>query len=188
MNVYETCPSFVGPHVTLRLVEEDDAQALLHVYSDPKSQPFFNADNCTSNFRYTTLQQMQDCIAMWRWSYAQGHFVRWAVTMAKYPVGTVELFHRDADDYFTDCGLLRIDLKSECEFEEMVFELLDLLLPVAFELFHCSMIATKVPRTAGERMLALARKGFVPTDEPVIGHQGELFGDYWVLHREKGQA
>lgn len=183
MNVYEYCPSFAGNRVALRPVRESDAEGLLEVYSDPKSQRLFNSDNCTGDFCYTTLQQMQDCIAMWRWSYAQGHFVRWTVTLAKHPIGTVELFHRDADDYFTDCGLLRIDLKSEFEIEEIIYEILTLLIPEAFEMFHCSCMATKVPRMAAERMLALAGKGFTPTDEPVIGHRGELYGDYWILRK-----
>ncbi|MBQ8202611.1 MAG: GNAT family N-acetyltransferase [Clostridia bacterium] len=182
MNVYENCPHFIGPRLTLRPVRDSDAQALLAVYSDPQAQPYFNADNCTCDFRYTTLEQMQDCIAMWRWSYAQGHFVRWTICSEKLPIGTVELFRRTSEqDIYDNCALLRIDLRSIFEMEEIVFELLELLVPRAMELFGCTCMATKVPPFAAERMLALARKGFVPSDAPLIGHGGSFYGDYWLL-------
>lgn len=181
MNVYETCPSFVGNRLTLRPVRQEDAEALLRVYSDEKAWPCFNADNCTSDFHYKTLQQMQDCIAMWLWSYEQGHFVRWSICLAKNPIGTVELFRRPSDDAFDGAAVLRIDLSSHFEIGEILTEILNLLLPVSLELFGCQRMITKVPPFASERMVALANKGFVPTGEPLIGHGGRCYGDYWLL-------
>jgi hypothetical protein len=189
MSVYDVCPVLKSEHFTLRLVEREDAPGLLRVYSDEETVRLCNSDNCHyGTFRLDSLEDTLCCIDAWRNEYGLGYFVRWTILAEEEAVGTVELFHRDADDYFTDCGLLRIDLKSEFEIEEILFEILDLLLPVTWELFHCSCVATKVHRLAAERMLALARKGFIPTDEPVIGHRGELFGDYWVLHRDARKA
>lgn len=47
MNPYENCPVFEGANYLLRLVEPDDAPSLLTMYSDEKSLPLFNSDNCT---------------------------------------------------------------------------------------------------------------------------------------------
>lgn len=184
MNIYESCPTFIGPRLTLRPVREEDAPGLLAVYSDEKAQPFFNADNCTSNFCYTTIQEMLECIAMWKWSYEHGWFVRWTVCAGPMPIGTVELFRRPSQDAYDGCALLRLDLSSRFELEEVIFEILDMLLPEALSLFGCDFMATKVPRTASERMLALARKGFRPCDEPLIGHDGTMYGDYWITPRQ----
>ena len=56
MNVYQSCPFFVTPQFTLRLVRRSDAPGLLKVYSDKQAQHYFNSDNCTSDFRYSTLE------------------------------------------------------------------------------------------------------------------------------------
>ena len=34
MNVYESCPTFITPRFTLRLIRREDAPGLLPVYSD----------------------------------------------------------------------------------------------------------------------------------------------------------
>ena len=84
MTVYQSCPTFITQRFVLRLVRKEDAPGLLKVYSDRQAQHYFNSDNCTSDFRYSTLKEMQQCIDMWLWSYQQGHFVRkpswWALS------------------------------------------------------------------------------------------------------------
>ena len=37
-------------------------------------------------------------------------------------IGTIELFHRDAADYFTDCGLLRLDIRSDYEMSDKIIK------------------------------------------------------------------
>lgn len=65
-------------------------------------------------------------------------------------IGTIELFNRKADDYFNDGGLLRLDLRSDYEQEENIFEILSLIIPSVFELFKCQIIATKILSFASE--------------------------------------
>ena len=79
MNVYQSCPFFVTPQFTLRLVRRSDAPGLLKVYSDKQAQHYFNSDNCTSDFRYSTLEEMQQCVDFWLASYARQEFVRWVI-------------------------------------------------------------------------------------------------------------
>ena len=46
IDVYEKCPVFEDSSYTLRMVATDDCLDLLKVYSDVKSVPLFNSDNC----------------------------------------------------------------------------------------------------------------------------------------------
>ena len=168
MNVYESCPVLTTAQFTLRLVVPEDAEGLLRVYSDPAAQPCFNADNCTSDFRYTTLKEMEDCIAMWLWSYAHGHFVRWTILQGDTPVGTVEMFRYDDADNGT--GILRIDLHSSLETADTIHKLLDGLLPAMHTLFGCECILTKSTSAMAQRNAALIRCGFCGHSRP----------NYWV--------
>jgi len=59
-DVYKDCPQYDAGRFLLRLVTMDDAPDLLCCYGDPKAAPLFNSDNCTSDFIYRTLREMQD--------------------------------------------------------------------------------------------------------------------------------
>lgn len=185
MNPYEKCPVFENETYLLRLVAADDAEDLLGVYADEKAWPIFNADNCTGNFRITTLEKMQRTIEMWLISYRTSDFVRWTIydKKARQAVGTIELFNRKAKDYFNDCGLLRLDLRSDYENFSCISEILTLILMPAFEMFACKMIATKINFTALERKKAMKAVGFAACAEKLIGHDGTSYTDYYVFQR-----
>ena len=178
MNVYQNCPTFITQRYVLRLVRKEDAPGLLKVYSDKTAQAYFNDDNCTSNFRYSTLKEMQDCVNMWLWSYENGWFVRWVIMEDKKPVGTVEMFRRDDGEDGRGCGVLRMDVQGRCEFEDVFDELLDTMLQPLHEHFGCAEILTKAPGFAHQRQSALRLHGFVPA-KPLTGHDGRPLGDYW---------
>ena len=180
MNVYQSCPTFITPRFTLRLVRPEDAPGLLAVYSDPAAQPLFNADNCTSDFRYATLKEMTDCIDMWLWSYAHGDFVRWTILRGHLPIGTVEMFRRDDGEDGMGRGVLRIDMASRYETADVHEELLRAILPEMHELFGCQRILTKSLPAMHRRRLALVLHGFVPCKTPLIGDNGVEYGNYWA--------
>lgn len=182
ISVYESCPVFATERFALRLVRREDAPGLLKVYSDRQAQHYFNSDNCTSDFRFSTLQEMQQCIDMWLWSYQQGHFVRWVILTDKRPVGTIEMFRRDDGADGQGEGVLRIDLMSMYEFPDVFDELLSVLLPALHEHFGCARILTKALPHMERRRLALVLHGFIPSKKPLIGHGGIEYGHYWA-HR-----
>lgn len=188
MNPYENCPVFENENYLLRLVCIADAQELLKVYSDEKAVPFFNSDNCDGDdFHYTTLKRMQEAIAFWENSYRWHAFVRWSIRDKKAgaAIGTIELFHRQAEDYFNHCGLLRLDLRSDYERAEIMEEILLLILDSTFGLFECEKIATKIHKGALERKRAMEKLGFAATEEKLIGgDDGKAYSDYYVLTRE----
>ena len=182
MNVYESCPEITTEHLMLRLVRRLDAGGLLKVYSDRKAWPFFNADNCTSDFCYTRLPEMIECVNMWLWSYEHGYFVRWTILHGETPVGTAEMFRRDDGERGEGCGVLRIDVASRYERERVFDELLPALLPVAHEGFGCQQVLTKAFDGSPERQASLRRAGFVPAPGAAHRNDGTPYGDYWV-HR-----
>lgn len=182
-NVYEICPRFENEEYVLRYVEKEDSSDLLKVYSDLKSVEIFNSDNCGGdNFYYQTEQKMNEVIDYWHWEYERKGFVRWSIIdkFNGYVVGTIELFKRNADDYFTNCGLLRLDLRSDYEREGCITNILSLIIDATYEMFSCDKIATKAVEKAVERIEALKKLGFALNDKKLIGHNGELFSDYYV--------
>lgn len=183
MNIYEKCPVLENNEFILRQTNQKDVVDLLNVYSDGKALPFFNSDNCTNNFHYKTIEQMKQAIDFWQDEYKKKYYVRWSVIdkNTNCAVGTIELFNRKAKDFFNNCGLLRLDLRSDYEKSEIIINILGIIIPETKKLFGCNMIATKAIPEALERIKALEYHAFLPTEEKIIGHKGELYGDYWIL-------
>lgn len=180
---YMTCPAFESENYLLRLVEPTDVTDLLNVYSDEKAVPFFNGDNCHGDdFHYTTSERMQGAVDFWTQAYREKWFVRWTIVDKKTQkaVGTIELFNRQSEDYFNDCGLLRLDLRSDYEKAESIYEILSLIVPPAYELFHCQMFATKAVPSATQRREALEKLGFSAAKEALVGDDGTRYTDYYV--------
>ena len=184
-NVYKNCPKFENEKYLSRFVNEDDYKDLLKVYSDERSVSFFNSDNCGGDdFHYTTESRMKEAIKYWLWEYSRQGFVRWSIIDkdTNEAIGTIELFHRDSEDYFTNCGLLRLDLRSDYENSTDIQNILSLIVKPTFELFDCDKIATKAIPEAKERIKALSGMGFVLSKEKLIGHDGAEYGDYYIFN------
>ncbi len=199
VSPYDKCPIYESRNYLLRLVEASDAPDLLLVYSDEKAVPYFNSDNCNGDdFHYTTPERMQSAIEFWLRAYGGRGFVRWVVIdrNSRHAIGTIELFNRGGNareqdhqggqrDYFQNCGLLRLDLRSDYEREESIGEILDLIVPPTFELFACGMIATKIPSFATARKAAAQQRGFTASEEKMIGGDDHrIYEDYYVLHAD----
>lgn len=187
-DVYETCPTFENDHYKLRLTERCDISDLLMVYSDKQAVPYFNADNCGGDtFYYTTYALMKEAIDYWLLAYQEKWFVRWTILdhYTQRGIGTVELFHRDSEkDALTNCGLLRLDLSSSFEKEQLIKDILSLIIQPVFELFHCERIATKAIPDAKERIKALQALGFKPSAHKLIGNDGKEYAHYYSLDKQ----
>lgn len=185
-DVYKNCPVFKNENYILRMVSQEDKIDLLKVYSDEKAVPFFNSDNCgEDDFHYTTENRMEQAIEYWLWEYRRQGFVRWTIVSkaANEAIGTIELFHREASDYFTNCGLLRLDIRSDYEISSEIINILELIIEPTYTLFHCNKIATKAIASATERIKALNDLNFELSDEKLMGHDGTKYDSYFVLNR-----
>lgn len=150
----------------LRLVRESDAEDLLGCYSDPKSQPIFDYENCITDFCYTTTEEMTGCIRFWLKEYAERRFIRFAVMDRKSgkAIGTIEMFSNPSLLPETTGGVLRIDLASQFETAEYLTELLQLANERFYELFDAEMIVTKGKPIAQTRITSLLNNGYISYD------------------------
>lgn len=183
IDVYDQIPVMESDRFLLReIIEDTDAEDLLKVYSDKAAVPLFNSDNCVNEFYYVSIKEMKDTIAFWKEEYQKRYYVRWAIVDKKYncAIGTIELFNRKANDYFNNCGLLRLDLRSDYEKQDNIEDILTIIISKTKELFACERIATKAIPIAKERIKALEHIGFCLSEEFVIGHDGTRYDSYYV--------
>lgn len=119
-------------------VQREEGKIVCTVLEDSSAKWVFNSDNCHGDtFHYTSPERMEEAIRYWLLEYERKSFVRWSIFCRAIGevVGTIELFHRDSEDYFTDCGLLRLDLRSDYEKKECIREILKPMLSSAFSCF-----------------------------------------------------
>jgi [ribosomal protein S5]-alanine N-acetyltransferase len=179
--IYEKCPSYINELISLRQTNEGDAIELMDCYSDDKAVPLFNSDNCNGdNFHYKTVERMKQAIEFWNFSYKRKYFVRWTIIFneTNEKIGTIEMFHRNADDEFNHYGVLRIDLKSKYEARSVINEILDIAEERFFELFDVHAILTKAIPLASERIEALLQKGYQPLNKKLL-----VYDDYFVKYK-----
>lgn len=184
MNIYEECPVLDSKRFLLRLVRKEDCQDLLNVYSDKYALPYFNSDNCDGdNFYYDTEERMRQALDFWNISYQNGWFVRLSIvdkTKARI-IGTIELCVRVSEDKFHNMAILRVDVRSDCEKEEILYEIISLITSQIPNILNCNGIITKVPIYAVERMKAVQKAGFVKSEYLLIGKTGYAYDGYWVM-------
>lgn len=181
-SVYISCPEFENGRFNLRFISINDCDDLLKVYSDKKAVPLFNSDNCGGDdFYYNTRERMKQALDYWKFEYDRKGFVRWSIIDKRdnVVIGTIELFHRDSKDYFNNCGLLRLDLRSDYETKNDIIYILKLIINETYSLFECNMIATKASSFAKERIKALKELDFLPSENKLIGHDGTEYSSYY---------
>ncbi|MCI9336251.1 MAG: N-acetyltransferase [Lachnospiraceae bacterium] len=184
MRIYEECRVWESGKFLLRLAEKEDCDDLLKVYSDKNALPFFNSDNCDGdNFYYATRERMEEAYRFWKLSYENGWFARLSIVdkSASCVIGTVELCLRVSEDEFNNTGILRVDVRSDYEKEDSLYEIMALITPHIPELLGCHGIITKAPIYAVERIKAIQRAGFTKSEHYLIGKGGYAYDGYWVM-------
>ena len=168
----------------LRLTENEDCDDLLQVYSDKNALPFFNSDNCDGdNFYYAIKERMAEALDFWKLSYENRWFARLSIIdkSTTSVIGTIELCLRASEDEFNNMGILRVDVRSDYEKENMLYSVFALIIPHIPEMLGCDGILTKVPIYAVERMKAIQKAGFTKSEHLLIGKTGYAYDGYWVV-------
>lgn len=184
MNIYESCPVLESEKFLLRLFSNGDCDDLLKVYSDKNALPFFNSDNCDGdNFYYATKERMAEALGFWDLSYKNGWFARISIVdkEAGSVIGTIELCLRVSEDEFNNMGILRVDVRSDYEREDMLFDIVSLITPHIPEMLGCNGIITKAPIYAVERIKAIRKAGFTKSENLLIGKTGYAYDGYWTI-------
>lgn len=156
-NIYEQCPTYETESFILRMVKIEDAADLLCCYSDRENVKTFNADFCTSDFYYSTVEEMENCIRFWLEEYQKQYYVRFSVipTSNNKAIGTVEIFGGEA-------GVLRIDLSSEYNTENSFTEIIKLAIEQFIDDFKIDSIKIKTLNIS-EKINCIEALGFVPS-------------------------
>jgi hypothetical protein len=154
-DIYKNCPTYETNSFKLRLVKMEDAGDLLECYSDKTAVSKMNADHCTSDFYFTTIEQMQDCISFWLAEYNKKYYVRLSILLKKSDkvIGTVEVF---GGEY----GVLRIDIGTAYEKNNYLEELIRLAIFDFVSDFGIDNLVIKAINTP-ERIPMLKKYGFV---------------------------
>lgn len=165
-DAYVSCPTYDTEYFHLRLVQERDAKDLLACYSHPDAQKYFNDDNCTSSFRFSSLSEMRECIGVWLSSYERREYIRFAVLEPSTgkAVGTIEIFGDPQwkMTYEKPGGCFRIDLLPAYETISFLSDLMHLASDHFFRLFSAERIIVKAIPEATARRAALEESGFLP--------------------------
>ena len=184
MNIYETSPVLENETFRLRLTENEDCDDLLQVYSDKNALPFFNSDNCDGdNFYYATKERMTEALDFWKLSYEKRWFTRLSIIdkSTSCVIGTIELCLRVSEDEYNNMGILRVDVRSDYEKENVLYDIITLIIPHISEMLGCDGILTKVPIYAVERMKAVQKAGFTKSEHFLIGKTGYAYDGYWTM-------
>lgn len=184
MNIYETCPVLENENFLVRLFKDEDCDDLLKVYSDKNALPFFNSDNCDGdNFYYSTKERMAEAIGFWHMSYENGWFVRLSIVdkISSSVIGTVELCVRVSEDAFNNMGILRVDVRSDYEEENVLYSIFSLVVPELEKMLGCNGVLTKAPIYAVERIKAIQKVGFLKSEHLLIGKTGYAYDGYWTI-------
>ena len=184
MNIYSACPTFENEKFIVRLLQDEDAGDLLKVYSDKNALPFFNSDNCNGDsFFYTTMERMSEAISFWKTAFDNGWFARLSIIDKSVSgvIGTVELCLRVSEDAFNNMGILRVDVRSDYEREDSLYDLFSLITPELEELLGCKGVLTKAPIYAVDRISALRKAGYSKSEHLLIDSSGYAHDGYWTI-------
>lgn len=184
MNIYKICPRLENENFIIRLFQNEDCDDLLKVYSDKNALPFFNSDNCDGdNFYYATKERMAEAINFWKMAYDNGWFVRLSIVdkSVSSVIGTVEFCLRVSEDEFNNMGILRVDVRSDYEQEDVLYDVFSLVTPKLEEMLGCNGVITKAPIYAVERIKAIQKAGFTKSEHMLIGKTGYAYDGYWII-------
>ena len=183
---YVKCPEYESVHFRLRLVSMEDAEDLFLCYSDPEAQKIFNSDNCTSDFKFSTLENMKAYMDGWLDAYKNRYFIRYSIIDKETgkAIGTAEIFGNERGGEPSDFSVLRIDVKSEYENEEALAELLNISDSFFYDVSTEIFITKAIPEAA-HRIDALVGNVYTPTP---TGDGGEREHYYMKRSPEKSGA
>lgn len=158
INVYKNCPQYETTTFLFRQVAVQDAKDLLCCYSDKKSVSRMNSDFCTSDFYYTDIAEMEECIKFWLKEQKAERYVRLSIIHKEKNkvIGTVEVMSGEA-------AVLRIDLANAYENASNIEEILKLAVLKFIKDFKIIGMKIKTSNTP-ERISSLEKFGFIPSE------------------------
>lgn len=78
-------------------------------------------------------------------------------------------------------GILRVDVRSDHEEENALYDIFSLITPKLYEMSGCKGVLTKAPIYAVERIKAIQKAGFTKSEHLLIGKTGYAYDGYWTI-------
>ena len=78
-------------------------------------------------------------------------------------------------------GILRVDVRSDYEREDFLYEVFSLITPELGEMLGCKGVLTKAPIYAVDRINAIQKAGFKKSEQLLIGKNGYAYDGYWTV-------
>ena len=161
---------------TIRRIRADDAGALMACYSDPLAWPFFNEDNCSGHFMFTTREVMDQAIQIWTTCHDTRQFARYTLLDAGVPFGTVEFCpRRELHPVHGRVSIVRADVDPAHERSDAIQDILGCVIRDMMPAFRVDALITKAVPQAEERIAALGASGFRPTQDPSLSRFEHYF-------------
>jgi hypothetical protein len=174
-NPFDECPVYETGQFRYRLVREEDAEDLFLCYCDPVTWSHMNADNCNGKPQRMTRERMKDWIRLWQRDYQRRTFLRWSVLCKDTgkAAGTMEIAPLPWGRWFfgtpPPIGILRMDLLSVFERQEVLSEIIGLMASELANDFEVNQVIMKAPPDEPEKVNALLANQFQPY--PLRGFQ-----------------
>lgn len=160
-NPFVKCPEYETENYLITKIKIEDAEDLFEVYSDLTTRKHMNNDNCGGEWPCDSLEVVKKGIRSWEEEYNAKYYIRWTITQKSNMkhVGTIELAPAPGKLRFFDgictTGILRVDIKSELETENVFSEIYRMTNSEMIEYFGIEKIITKGNPEEMERIKGL---------------------------------
>lgn len=184
-NPFEKCPVYETDNLKFVMVKEEDAEELLQCYTDPITVSHMNNDNCGSDWNVSTIENVKKGISGWIKEFDEKFYIRWSVTHKKTRriIGTIEIAPIPNTTRFLDgvceIGILRVDIISAFESEELLTEIFKMVTGNFYIDFDIKNIVTKARKGDVVRVLALKNNKFNMYEEKSI----IKYSDYYIKRK-----
>lgn len=184
-NPFEKCPVYETDNLKFVMVKEEDAEELFQCYADPITVSHMNNDNCGSDWNVSTIENVKKGISGWVKEFDEKFYIRWSVTHKKTRriIGTIEIAPIPNTTRFLDgvceIGILRVDIISTFESEELLTEIFKMVTGNFYIDFDIKNIVTKARKGDIVRVLALKHNKFNTYEERNI----IKYSDYYIKRK-----
>ncbi len=165
INPFDECPIYETENFIFRLVNENDADDLFVVYTDPITLKHENRDGFSGEWNLKSADELKN---VWQKEYKNREFVRWSIINKEISrvIGTIEIAPIPWGKWFfgpeAPIGILRVDLLSSFEKQEYFTEIINMMATKLADDFEVTKIIMKSPPNQPNKVNALILNHFHP--------------------------
>lgn len=161
INPFEKCPVYETENLLFTKIKVEDAADLFECYSDPITKSHMNNDNCGGEWNCHSIDVVKQGIRAWEQEFKDKFYIRWSITYkpTNKKIGTIEIAPVPNTMRFLDgvcqIGILRVDIISFLEKEEIFSEIFNMATNNFYLDFDINSIITKATQDDFQRVSSL---------------------------------